>query len=174
MGTQPLETGSGRGTLFGPTPTGAYLMKAVFLDRDGTIIHEKPGVYLSDPKKVRPYKSAVKALQLLEKKGFKTARIKNTLANEDAPYRGVNCVIQAPDETMFELQFHTPKSLEVKEVNHKLYEEQRLDDTPEERKEELGRIMSENCKSIPTPEGLDKIGSYNNIQESLQRRMIYV
>lgn len=52
-------------------------MKAVFLDRDGTIIHEKPGVYLSDPKKVRPYKSAVKALQLLEKKGFKLFIVSN-------------------------------------------------------------------------------------------------
>ena len=52
-------------------------MKAVFLDRDGTVIHEKPGVYLSDPKKVRPYKSTVKALQLLEKNGFKLFIVSN-------------------------------------------------------------------------------------------------
>lgn len=51
--------------------------KAVFLDRDGTIIYEKPGVYLSDPKKVRPYKSALPALRLLQKKGFKLFIVSN-------------------------------------------------------------------------------------------------
>ena len=45
-------------------------IKAIFLDRDGTLIYEKPGVYLSDPAKVRPYKSTKTALQLLEKAGF--------------------------------------------------------------------------------------------------------
>lgn len=52
-------------------------MKAVFLDRDGTIIYEKPGVYLSDPQKVRPYKSAVKALELLRNNGFKLFIVSN-------------------------------------------------------------------------------------------------
>lgn len=46
------------------------MIKAVFLDRDGTVIYEKPGVYLSDPAKVRPYKSARPALELLRKNGF--------------------------------------------------------------------------------------------------------
>ena len=45
-------------------------IKAVFLDRDGTIIYEKPGVYLSDPAKVRLYKSSRRALSLLNQAGF--------------------------------------------------------------------------------------------------------
>lgn len=45
-------------------------LKAVFFDRDGTLIHEKPGVYLSNPAKVRPYKSVPKALALLRKAGY--------------------------------------------------------------------------------------------------------
>jgi len=45
-------------------------IKAVFFDRDGTLIHEKPGVYLSDPAKVRPYKSVPAALKLLHKAGY--------------------------------------------------------------------------------------------------------
>ena len=118
--------------------------------------------------------SVDKTLKGMESKGFKVARIKNTLTDESAPYRGVNCVLESPDGTMFELQFHTPKSLEVKEVNHKLYEEQREDNTSEERREELAKIMAANSKSIPTPKGLDKIGSFNHIQESLQRTIIRV
>lgn len=53
------------------------MTKAVFLDRDGTIIYEKPGVYLSDPRRVRLYKSAKPALQLLQKKGFKLFIVSN-------------------------------------------------------------------------------------------------
>lgn len=52
-------------------------IKAVFLDRDGTIIHEKPGTYLSDPKKVRPYACAKKALQLLSSLGYKLFIVSN-------------------------------------------------------------------------------------------------
>ncbi len=46
------------------------MIKAVFLDRDGTLIYEKPGVYLSDPAHVRLYKSTRPALSLLTKSGF--------------------------------------------------------------------------------------------------------
>lgn len=45
-------------------------IKAVFFDRDGTLIHEKPGVYLSDPNKVRPYQSVPAALLLLKRAGY--------------------------------------------------------------------------------------------------------
>lgn len=53
------------------------MMKAVFLDRDGTLIYEKPGVYLCDPKQVRLYKSTKPALALLSKSGFKLFMVSN-------------------------------------------------------------------------------------------------
>ena len=52
-------------------------IKAVFLDRDGTVIHEKPGTYLSDPAKVKPYQSAKAAFKLLKKCGFKFFIVSN-------------------------------------------------------------------------------------------------
>jgi len=51
--------------------------KAVFLDRDGTLIYEKPGVYLCDPKQVTLYKSTRPALALLLKSGFKLFIVSN-------------------------------------------------------------------------------------------------
>ncbi len=51
--------------------------KAVFLDRDGTLIYEKPGVYLSRPQQVRLYKSTRPALQLLQEHGFKLFIVSN-------------------------------------------------------------------------------------------------
>ncbi|MBR2081483.1 MAG: HAD family hydrolase [Elusimicrobiaceae bacterium] len=53
------------------------MIKAVFLDRDGTLIYEKPGVYLSDPNQVRLYKSTKPALSLLSKSGFKLFIVSN-------------------------------------------------------------------------------------------------
>lgn len=53
------------------------MIKAVFLDRDGTIIYEKPGVYLSRPQQVILYKSTKPALELLSKNGFQLFIVSN-------------------------------------------------------------------------------------------------
>lgn len=44
------------------------MMKAVFFDRDGTLIYDYG--YLADPAKVRPYKCAGAALQQLQQAGY--------------------------------------------------------------------------------------------------------
>lgn len=58
---------------------------------------------------------------------------------------------------MFELQFHTPQSLEVKEANHKLYEEARLAETSKEMKKKLTNQMIENASSIGVPNEIERI-----------------
>lgn len=45
-------------------------IKALFLDRDGTVIKEKPGVYLCDPKKVELYKNTKSAFKLFKELGY--------------------------------------------------------------------------------------------------------
>ena len=44
------------------------MMKAVFFDRDGTLIYDYG--YLSDPAKVHPYKCAAEALKILQHAGY--------------------------------------------------------------------------------------------------------
>ena len=44
------------------------LIKAIFLDRDGTLIYDYG--YLSDPARVRPYKCVPHALKLLQQAGY--------------------------------------------------------------------------------------------------------
>ena len=51
----------------------------------------------------------------------------------------------------FELQFHTKESLEAKELAHKLYEKQRLPETPEKEKESLAREMDKIFNEVPVP-----------------------
>jgi histidinol-phosphate phosphatase family domain/HAD-superfamily hydrolase, subfamily IIIA len=52
-------------------------IKALFLDRDGTVIKEKPGVYLSDPKKVALYKNTKAAFKLFKELGYKIFIVSN-------------------------------------------------------------------------------------------------
>ena len=52
-------------------------IKAVFFDRDGTLIHEKPGTYLSDPAAVKLYAPVKPALQRLARAGFEFFIVSN-------------------------------------------------------------------------------------------------
>lgn len=52
-------------------------IKAVLLDRDGTVIEEKPGTYLSDPAQLRLYKSVPGAFKRLKELGFKLFMVSN-------------------------------------------------------------------------------------------------
>ncbi|MGP1376827.1 MAG: hypothetical protein ACTTKS_04595 [Bulleidia sp.] len=81
----------------------------------------------------------------------------NTFTKANTSYKGINTLIESKDGYVFELQFHTPQSLEVKEMNHKLYEEARLRDTPPERKRELLDMMSKNADVIEAPNEIEKI-----------------
>jgi len=51
--------------------------KAIFLDRDGTLIYEKPGRYLRYPRQVKLYKTAPAALKIFKKLGFKIFIVSN-------------------------------------------------------------------------------------------------
>ncbi len=51
--------------------------KAIFLDRDGTIIKEKPGTYLARPEGVKLYKNTLRAFALFKKMGFKVFVVSN-------------------------------------------------------------------------------------------------
>lgn len=95
------------------------------------------------------------AVDKLTELGYTKFRVKNTF-KEGSPYKGINTLLKKNGE-IFELQYHTPISLEIKEINHKLYEEQRIDSTLMERKLEIDRLMKENSKSIPQPKGVSRI-----------------
>lgn len=105
-----------------------------------------------------------KTVYEMKKAGYDICRVKNSLPNIDAPYRGVNTVFATPDGYKFELQFHTPESLDVKNKTHALYEEQRKDSTPIERKKELEKEMRKLTSSIKTPKDAETITPFDNLK----------
>jgi SPP1 gp7 family putative phage head morphogenesis protein len=107
-----------------------------------------------DPKK---YSAGVNAtLTQLRAQGFKV-KAKNYWIPA-SPYKGINAALTSPDGKLVELQFHTPKSLLVKEhANHYLYEKQRVLDENSKGWADYQKQMIRNSQAIPTPKGADLI-----------------
>lgn len=99
-----------------------------------------------------------KAMQyLLATEGYKTIVVKNTWKNDSA-YKGVNTFIQNEDGDVFEMQYHTQQSFDVKNgLLHKLYEKFRDPKTPIHEKEKLLLEMRKLSSKIKVPEGVELI-----------------
>ena len=107
-----------------------------------------------------------KIMDELTKKGYKVQRVKNTFNDDTKSYKGVNTVVESPTGYKFELQYHTPESMEVKEINHKLYEKSRLDTTLENERARLEAKMLENSSKLKPILKIDKINNFDNLKKS--------
>lgn len=106
----------------------------------------------------------------LDKDGYKLVRVKNTF-KPNAPYKGINCILQDPDGYCFELQFHTPQSFELKNgILHELYEKERLVTTSAAEKVALQKQMKEISDSILFPDNVDEIKSFNDLIDILDKK----
>jgi hypothetical protein len=97
----------------------------------------------------------------LVSQGYSSAKVKNGWA-KDSPYggtyKGINSSWVTPSGQVFELQFHTADSFEMKqEGTHKLYEEQRKAGTTRARKAEIEVELKKLFASVPIPEGAEGI-----------------
>jgi hypothetical protein len=95
----------------------------------------------------------------LKAERFELIKLKNLWS--DNQYRGVNSQWRRLETgSRFEMQFHTPESLEAKELTHQAYERIRGSDaTPGERRE--ARAFQRRVNALlPTPPGTDRIKDY--------------
>ena len=105
--------------------------------------------------------SFFKAKAMLEAQGYEMLTCKNTLKLTGVEYRGVNCMMRGKDGSIWELQFHTAQSYEVKEFGtHGYYEEARAETTSEKRKKELSDIMTKLADKIIAPAGIERIADF--------------
>ena len=104
----------------------------------------------------------------LENKGYKVKRIKNTFNDENFSYKGLNTVVESPTGYKFELQYHTPESLEI---NHKLYEKARLDTTSLKEKEILKEEMKQNAKKIKSIPNINSIKNMNDLKADINEKI---
>jgi hypothetical protein len=105
------------------------------------------------------------AIDLLERDGFFVYELDNRWTSPmGGTYRGINVVVRDPAGYLFELQFHTTESFQVKQhENHTLYEERRRPGCSPDRAQELDIAMAEQWANVPTPDGVAEIPSRSRV-----------
>jgi hypothetical protein len=84
--------------------------------------------------------------------GYENVSWKNTWGSDG--YRGINSAWRDPASgQVFEVQFHTPDSLDARMTTHALYERIRLPDTPPDVRQQLTQQQGRIFAGIPVPPG---------------------
>lgn len=103
------------------------------------------------------------SLQKLKQNGFKVPenKIWNAWKNIgtvfDKGYRGINITLISSRKQIFELQFHTRASYELKTETHSFYEESRQKQTSHERKVEIAEIIIGLAEKVKLPKRVKKL-----------------
>ena len=105
------------------------------------------------------YADGVRAdVERLKTEGFELTKLKNLWAEEQ--YKGINSQWRRPETGLrIEVQFHTPESLEAKELTHEAYERIRSSASPAERRE-LQVFQRQVNAFLVTPENTEAIRDY--------------
>jgi hypothetical protein len=76
-------------------------------------------------------------------------------------YKGINTNVKSADGSVFEIQYHTTESFNVKQnINHSLYEEYRLLDKSSIQAIKLEEQMIKNSDAIKLPQNINSIKLY--------------
>ncbi|MDO9819619.1 phage head morphogenesis protein, partial [Glaesserella parasuis] len=96
----------------------------------------------------------------LEKQGYFTVVVKNTW-KDGAVYKGVNTFVTTlikKDNVVFELQYHTQQSFDLKNgVLHNLYEQFRDPATPQDERKKLYEKMQILSSKLTVPKDIQKV-----------------
>lgn len=104
------------------------------------------------------YVAAIRrVLAAFEADGHEVVRVKNYWPPGDN-YSGVNTVLRY-HSLQWEIQFHTPQSIEVRDAWHPAYEQLREADTPIERRRWLYALMAVPWDQVEIPDGVDRLGA---------------
>jgi hypothetical protein len=94
-------------------------------------------------------------VERLKSEGFELVKLKNLWTDDQ--YKGINSQWRRPETGLrFEVQFHTPESLEAKELTHKAYERIRSTASPAER-QVLKVYQRQVNATLDTPPGTAEI-----------------
>ena len=95
----------------------------------------------------------------IKRKGYEIVKVKNYWNEPDDPYNGVNVTVKTDKNKVFEIQYHTQESFEIKEELHKIYEKSRKLSRKSKKRQEYIEEMFNLSKNIKIPLGIEKIKS---------------
>lgn len=94
-------------------------------------------------------------MRILKAQNVEVVAIRNTW-RPGTPYKGLHLYLRK-DGVLFELQFHTQESYDLKQRLHAMYEEARMAETPKKRRNELLAEMRKQSKELTEPQGIGEI-----------------
>jgi len=98
-------------------------------------------------------------VERLKQIGLEEVKLKNLWSDEQ--YKGINSQWRRPETGLrIEVQFHTPSSLEAKELTHKAYERIRSTDTSPTERGELEAFQRRVNALLDTPPGTTEIPDF--------------
>ena len=113
--------------------------------------------------------SVNKTVDSLKEKGYEITEVDNKFLGDDgkenlnATYRAVHIQATAPNGRSIEIQVQSHDMLDVKNINHPLYDESKAPGTSAERKAELNQQMIKNWNAgYKNPPGIEKIKTFKN------------
>lgn len=109
-------------------------------------------------------RSVHEILEIMEGVGHEVFEVKNYWPPGD-DYSGINAILSAPNGTVWELQFHTPGSLQAKDSVHSMYEMYRLASTPLEERQRLFAAMKQVWDKVTIPVNVLTPGSLHTAEE---------
>jgi hypothetical protein len=106
------------------------------------------------------YADGVRAdVERIKETGLEEVKLKNLWSDEQ--YKGINSQWRRPETGLrIEVQFHTPASLEAKELTHKAYERMRSADTSPPERDELEAFQRRVNALLGTPPGTTEIPDF--------------
>lgn len=134
--------------------------KMISISNEKNITLEKASSKINDTLRytlvIEPSDYTEKVLEVLLKfknEGYAIVKAANTWDNDT--YKGVNTFIKAPNGTIFEIQFHTPDSYTVKDIEtHMYYEIERNDYASETDKALANEIQKIYTSTISIPDNI--------------------
>lgn len=105
---------------------------------------------------------ARRTVNLLEKRGYTVDKLDNKYLNEAGRYKAIHLDITSPQGISFEMQLHSPETLEAGKATHGMYEEWRRPETTPQRKEQLYTQIKSIYDNLPQPKGIMSLASFDH------------
>ena len=95
----------------------------------------------------------------LKEAGFEEIKLKNLWPSDQ--YKGINSQWRSGETgSRFEMQFHTPESLEAKELTHEAYESLRRPETSPAERDELEEFQRRANSLVASPANVETIKDF--------------
>ena len=102
-------------------------------------------------------KATMDVISAMKQAGYSVTEVDNKYLDPDGRYKAIHINAKAPSGQAFELQMHSELTLEANQATHKLYEEWRMPETEQARKDQLFNQIKSIYDALPVPKDIQLV-----------------